>query len=225
MRRVAKVRCMREHRHRKPLLVVVTGGIASGKTAVSDHLASKGVPVIDTDRIAREVVSSGTPGLQAVVEAFTPAVLDEDGNLDRASLRRKVFADDSARRKLEAILHPLIEAEARRRIDQHGNADYVLLVVPLLVETGLFGDADRVVVVDVPESTQIERLMTRDDLSREQAERMLAAQTKRQQRLAAATDIIENDGSLAQLRQRADRLHEDLLTLSRRHRHRSTRNP
>lgn len=216
---------MQEHRHRKPLVVILTGGIASGKTAVSDHLARKGVPVVDTDRIAREVVRTGSPGLQAVVEAFGPAVLDDDGTLDRARLRQQVFSDDSARRQLEAILHPLIESEARQRMDQYGDAAYVLLVVPLLVETGLFGDADRVVVVDVPESTQIERLMTRDQLSHEQAERMLAAQTDRQQRLDAATDIIENDGSLAQLRHQVDRLHEDLLTLSRRRRNRSTRTP
>lgn len=216
---------MKESRHGKPLLVVLTGGIASGKTAVSDQLAGKGVPVIDTDRIAREVVTPGSPGLQAVVKAFGPAVLDDNGNLDRAALRQEVFDDDSARRRLEAILHPLIESEARRCIDQHDNDAYVLLVVPLLIETGLFADADRVVVVDVPASTQIERLMARDDITREQAERMLAAQTDRQQRLAAATDVIENDGSLEQLRQRVDRLHEHLLALSSRRRNRSTRNP
>lgn len=216
---------MKESGHGKPLLVVLTGGIASGKTAVSDRLAGKGVPVIDTDRIAREVVTPGSSGLQAVVKAFGSAVLDDNGNLDRAALRQEVFGDDSARRRLEAILHPLIESEARRRIDQHDDDAYVLLVVPLLIETGLFADADRVVVVDVPASIQIERLMARDDMTPEQAERILAAQTDRQLRLAAATDIIENDGSLDQLRHQVDRLHEHLLALSSRRRNRSTRNP
>lgn len=216
---------MQEHPDTGPLLVALTGGVASGKTAVSDRLARKGVPVIDTDQIAREVVLPGTPGLQAVVEAFGDAVLDRNGNLDRVGLRQRVFGDARARERLEAILHPLIESAARQRIDQHRDAAYVLVVVPLLVETGVFADADRVVVVDVPASTQIERLMARDGMTRKRAEQMIAAQADREQRLAAATDIIDNDGSLDALKQRTDSLHERLLALSRRHRDRSTRRP
>ena len=202
----------------RPLLVALTGGVASGKTRVSDRLGALGAPIVDTDLIAREVVAPGTPGLEAVRRTFGPAVVDENGALDRAALRRVVFADAGARARLERILHPLIEREARRRVADHGDADYVVLVVPLLIESGLFRDADRVVVVDVNESTQLERLRERDGLDRDQALAMMDAQASRQDRLAVATDVIDNNGDLQGLEHRTDALHERLTALSRRRR-------
>lgn len=198
------------------MLVALTGGVASGKTSVSDRLAENGVPVVDTDRIARQVVAPGSAGLKQVTRAFGAEILDASGALDRHSLRERIFARPQQRVKLENILHPLIEKEARRQIARLDDADYVVLVVPLLVESGLFGDADRVVVVDLPESLQVERLLARDGVDRRQAESMLSAQAKRSERLAAATDVIDNSGSLDELMQAADELHRRLSALSRR---------
>ncbi|RFF28244.1 MULTISPECIES: dephospho-CoA kinase [unclassified Wenzhouxiangella] len=208
----------------RPLLVALTGGVASGKTSVSDRLSEKGVPVVDTDLLAREAVAPGSPGLSAVVDAFGPEILDEAGSLDRRALRERIFAHPEQRETLEAILHPLIEREARRQIERHEDADYVVLVVPLLIESGLFKDADRIVVVDVPESVQIERLLERDGVEPEQAEAMLSAQASRSERLAVATDVIDNSGSFDELVQATDELHERLGALSRR-RSRSPRRP
>jgi dephospho-CoA kinase len=188
-----------------PLIVVLTGGIASGKTAASDRFAQLGAPVIDTDRIARDVVEPGSDGLAAVEREFGAAIV-KDGALDRAALRERIFDDADARKRLESILHPRIADEARRRIAEV-DAPYAILVVPLLIESGLFGDADRVLVVDVPEDVQIQRLMERDGIARDRAEAALAAQASRGQRLARADDIIVNTGSLADLAAEVDRLH------------------
>lgn len=208
----------------RPMLVALTGGVASGKTSVSDRLAERGVPVVDTDLIARQLVAPGSEGLARIEEAFGPEVLDDSGALDRRTMRERVFADTRQREKLEAILHPMIENEARRRIARHDDADYVVLVVPLLVESGLFGDADRIVVVDVPRSVQLERLLERDGVERSQAESMLSAQAERSERLAVADDVIDNSGSLDELMQATDELHGRLAALSRR-RPRSPRRP
>lgn len=189
---------------RRSLIIALTGGIASGKTAASDRFAERGAAVIDTDRIAREVVAPGSDGLAAVQAAFGDAIV-VDGELDRSALRRRIFDDPEARKRLEAILHPRIAAEARRRIAAV-SAPYAVLVVPLLVESGLFSDADRVLVVDVPEAVQIERLMARDRMTRAQAESALAAQASREARLARADDVIVNTGSLADLHGEVDRL-------------------
>lgn len=202
--------------HDPPLLVALTGGVASGKTSVSNRLAENGAPVVDTDLIAREVIAPGSDGLDQLVEEFGPEILDDDGTLDRRMMRERIFEQPLQRERLEAVLHPLIEREARRRIAQHQDADYVVLVVPLLVESGLFGDADRVVVVDVPESIQIQRLLERDGIDRAMAESMLSAQATREKRLASADEVIDNSGSLKELRQAIDELHERLTALSRR---------
>lgn len=193
-----------------PLLVALTGGVASGKTRVSDRLAELGVPVIDTDIVARQVVAPGTPGNQRVAEAFGPEIIDKTGALDRRALRERVFASDAQRRKLESILHPLIEQETRRQIAEHDSADYVVVVVPLLVESGVFADADRVIVVDVPEAVQIDRLTKRDGIDNKQALAMLRAQASRQQRLERADYVIDNTGSIDDLQTRVDRLHREL---------------
>lgn len=192
-------------RTKKPMIVALTGGVASGKTAVSDRFAELGVPVIDTDVIAREVVAPGSGGLAAIEAAFGADMITAEGTLDRAALRRKIFEEPGARTRLEDILHPRIAEAARRQLAAL-EAPYAILVVPLLVESGLFSDADRVLVIDVPEALQIERLMQRDGNTRKQAEAMLAAQASREQRLARADDTIENTGTLAELNARVDEL-------------------
>ena len=191
----------------RPMIIALTGGVASGKTAVSERFAELGVPVVDTDLVAREVVAPGSSGLSAVKKKFGPEVIKTDGGLDRAALRRKILEDPHARNRLEAILHPRIAEEAHRRVKAL-NAPYAILVVPLLVESGLFGDADRVLVVDAPENLQLQRLMERDGASRSEAEAMLAAQTSRETRLARADDVVENTGTLQALFRQVDRLDE-----------------
>ncbi len=176
-----------------PLRVGLTGGIASGKSTVADLFARLGVPVIDLDIIARQVVEPGSPGLQAVVAAFGEDLLGPEGGLDRAKLRDRVFENAAARRRLEAILHPRILAETVRQCESAGGP-YQVVVVPLLVESGLTGWVDRVLVVDCPAETQVTRLATRDDATPEQARAILAAQASREARLAVADDVIDNEG-------------------------------
>src|SRR6056297_577924 len=199
--------------NRTTMVIALTGGVASGKTAVSDRFAELGVPVIDTDVIAREVVASGSGGLAAIEAAFGSDMITAEGTLDRPALRRKIFDEPGARTRLEDILHPRIAEQARRQLSTL-QAPYAILVVPLLIESGMFSNADRVLVVDVPEDVQIERLMARDSASREQAEAMLAAQASRDQRLARADDIIENTGTLAELNARVDELDRKYRDLS-----------
>ena len=193
--------------------VGLTGGIASGKTAIANLFATHGVPVIDTDIIAREVVEPGQPALATVVDAFGTGVLAADGRLDRPRLRERIFGDAEARRRLEAILHPAIRAEMERQSRAAGGS-YQVLVIPLLVEGGRQNHINRVLVVDVPEATQIERLVRRDGVSRDQADAALRAQASRDARLAFADDVIENTGDLAALEMRVAKLHGDYLRLA-----------
>lgn len=188
------------------LRIGLTGGIASGKSTVERLFAAHGVPVIDSDVIAREVVAPGTPGLALVRARFGDAVLLEDGSLDRRALRRLVFEDPTARRDLEAIVHPLI----RRAMTEQSAAakgPYQINVIPLLVEGGRRAGIDRVLVVDCPEALQIERVMQRDQVTEPEARAILAAQTSRSARLAAADDVIVNDGDAAALQAQVDALH------------------
>jgi dephospho-CoA kinase len=182
-----------------PLRIGLTGGIASGKSVVADMFAELGVAVIDTDVIAREVVQPGQPALEDIRERFGEAVIDATGNLDRAAMRKAIFSDDNARHDLEAILHPRIGRETRRQADAAGGC-YQLIVVPLLVGSPLAQFVDRVLVVDCQEDTQIRRLLERDAETVEQAERILAAQASREERLAIADDVINNDHSLGHVR-------------------------
>ncbi len=179
----------------------LTGGIASGKSAVADRFAELGVPIIDTDVIARDVVEPGQPALDEIRQRFGERVIDAAGNLDRRHLRQIIFADDGARLDLEAILHPRIGNEVRQ---QAANRDgpYQVIVVPLLVNSALRDFVDRILVVDCSEDTQIERLLARDTETTEQARRILAAQSSRDERLAIADDIIANDGTLNELGER-----------------------
>jgi len=177
-----------------PLRIGLTGGIASGKSTVARLFEAHGVPVIDTDQIARDVVEPGQPALVAVVEAFGTGILAPDGRLDRPALRARVFADAGARQRLEAILHPAIRAELARRSASAGGP-YQVWVIPLLVEGGRIDQVDRVLVVDCPVEMQLERLVARDGGSESSAQAILAAQASREQRLAAADDVIVNDGA------------------------------
>ena len=195
------------------LAVGLTGGIGSGKTAVSDAFARRGVPIIDTDVLARELVSPGQPALAEIVDQFGPACLDAAGRLDRSYLRQAVFADPLLRQRLEAILHPRILQAARDRLTAL-DTPYCLVVIPLLVETRLTDLFHRTLVVDVPEALQVQRVMARDGVDREQAQRILAAQTTRTQRLALADDTIDNSGDLRELDARVAALHNKYLTLA-----------
>jgi len=198
---------------RGPMRIGLTGGIASGKSLVADEFAALGVPVIDTDLLAREVVQPGHPALERVAAEFGAGVLDADGALDRARLRDIVFGDALRRRRLEALLHPAIVEEMERRVAA-STAPYVVLVIPLLVETGFERQVDRVLVVDCPEAVQIERLMARDGENAAGARRMLAAQATRRARLAAADDVIDNAGSREAVRAAVAALHERYLRLA-----------
>jgi dephospho-CoA kinase len=190
--------------------VGLTGGIASGKSTVADMFAALGVPVIDTDVIARDVVAPGTPGLRAVVAAFGPEVLLPDGGLDRRRLRSLVFADPGRRQALESMLHPRI-LERMEELCAASGGPYQLLVIPLLLESGLENRVDRVLVVDCSESVQRERLMVRDGESAAAAGGILAAQLDRQARLAGADDVVTNTGTRDDLRRRVLGLHAAYL--------------
>jgi len=196
------------------LVIALTGGIGAGKSAVADHFAEFGVPVIDADLLAREQVRPGSEGLQEIVRRFGRDVLNADGELDRRRLRRLIFQDPEAKKGLEAILHPRIRTEMRRRIDKI-EAPYVVLVIPLLVENGQKDLADRVLVVDSPEDLQIERVCRRDRQSTEEIQAILQAQCSRAERLAVADDLIRNDGSLQKLREETTELHHHYMLLAR----------
>ena len=193
--------------------IALTGGIASGKSTVAGLFAALGVPVIDTDVIARDVVEPGQPALAQVVEAFGSDVLAPDRRLDRRRLRERIFTDPDARRRLEAILHPAIRAEMERQSGAAGGP-YQVLVIPLLTEGKRRDHVDRVLLVDVPEELQIQRLMWRDGVSHEQAQASLNAQATRAERLAVADDIVRNTGRPGDLRDRVAELHAQYLGLA-----------
>ncbi|WP_435741468.1 dephospho-CoA kinase [Nocardioides sp. SYSU DS0663] len=190
--------------------VGLTGGIASGKSTVSAILAELGAVVIDGDLLAREVVERGTPGLARVVETFGDEVLTADGDLDRPALGAIVFGDEVRRRELEAIVHPLVFERIVELEEGASEDDLVVHDIPLLAESGRASTFDAVVVVDVPTELQLERMLSLRGMTREDAEARIAAQASREQRLAVATHVIENTGSLAQLRDRVLEVHADL---------------
>jgi dephospho-CoA kinase len=196
-------------------VVAVTGGIASGKSAVTRRFQALGVPVHDADVAAREVIEPGTPGLQAVVQAFGTAVLSGDGRLDRPAMRRRVFADESAKRTLEAIIHPRVREWLHdRAMAQHD--PYCLLAIPLLVENmDAYRWVDRVLVVDAPTTAQIARLVLRDGIDAPLAQRMLDQQASRAERLAVADDVIDNSSDEAALDEPVMALHQRYLAQAR----------
>jgi len=194
--------------------VGLTGGIGSGKSTVAECFADHGVPVIDTDVIARQLTAPGSEALDAIFTIFGETLRQSDGTLDRAALRRQVFADAAARHQLEAILHPLI----RQRVEQALatlEAPYALIVIPLLVETGGYRDVlNRILVVDCPEELQIARVTARSGLAQDEVKAILAVQAGRAERLAAADDVILNTATLAALRAEVARLHQRYLALA-----------
>jgi dephospho-CoA kinase len=194
--------------------VGLTGGIASGKSTVTKLFGALGVPIIDTDQVARDIVEPGQPPLERLVERFGPSILTADGHLDRPALRNIVFSDPKARADLEALTHPAIGAavEARSAI---AGGPYQILVIPLLVEKNLGSQLDRVLVVDCGEDLQIKRLQTRDGSTLEQARAILNAQASRTARLKAAHDVITNEGDMSALRDQVTTLHARYLDLAR----------
>lgn len=190
----------------RPLRIGLTGGIASGKSVVADMFAELGAVIIDTDVISREVVMPGQPALDEIRESFGPEVIAADGTLDRPAVRRLIFDDEPLRKELEAILHPRIRDETFRQASEAGG-DYQLIVVPLLAESPLKDYVDRILVVDCDEQIQIDRLVERDGESLEQAQRILAAQAGRKERLAIADDVIDNGHTLDETRRQVQDLH------------------
>lgn len=189
-------------------VVGLTGGIGSGKSTVAELFAALGAEVVDADAIARELTAPGGIALPALLAEFGAEVLAADGALDRVQMRTLAFADSARKARLEAILHPLIRAECEARCAAADDAPYVLLVVPLLVESGAYAKTiDRLLVVDCPEELQILRVVARSGLAREDVLRIMAAQASRTQRLAAADDVLENVGVPSDLRVPVAQLH------------------
>jgi dephospho-CoA kinase len=195
------------------LRIGLTGGIASGKSTVAQRFAELGISVIDADVAARDVVAPGTPGLVQVIERFGPSIVAENGELDRRALRRLIFADPGARQDLETILHPLIRA-AMEHSAETAIGPYVVMAIPLLVESGSRDRVDRILVVDADEAVQVQRVQARDGGSLDQARAILASQAGRAARLTAADDVLLNSGTVTDLRQAVDRLHEKYLRLA-----------
>ena len=195
------------------LTIALTGGIGSGKTQVSDTFSSLGVPVIDTDIISRQLVEPGQPALEQITQSFGQHLLLKSGGLDRAGLRQMIFENSIARQKLQDILHPAIRNEVQRQL-QAITYPYVIIVIPLYVETGQFLQTDRILVVDCPEKVQKDRVVSRDNISPEEFEKILHAQATREQRLAVADDVIVNDADFETLQDKVKKLHEQYLHTS-----------
>ena len=194
--------------------VGLTGGIASGKSTAAKFFGALGIPIIDTDQLARDVVEPGQPPLERLVERFGASILTPDGHLDRPALRDIVFSDPKARADLEALTHPAIGAAVEARSAEVGG-DYQILVIPLLVEKGLGSQLNRVLVVDCDEELQIRRLQARDGSTLEQARAILNAQASRGARLKAAHDVIKNDGDMSTVRDQVAALHPRYLEMAR----------
>ncbi|GAC20227.1 dephospho-CoA kinase [Paraglaciecola arctica BSs20135] len=195
-------------------VVGISGGIGSGKTTVTDLFAKYGIDVIDADVIAREVVEPGTPALEAIVAKFGESVLDQAGSLDRAKLRTLVFEDTEVKNWLNQLLHPAIREQMLLQTQQAKSA-YCLLSVPLLVENKLYQQVDRVVIVDVDEQTQLQRTLLRDKTNEPQIRAIMSAQATRQQRLAVADDVIDNNGKADDLGKQVAQLHQGYLQLAK----------
>jgi dephospho-CoA kinase len=200
----------------RPALVIgITGGIGSGKTTVANFFAALGVPVIDADELARKVVMPGQAAYDAIVQRFGTSILSKSGELDRRRLRERVFSDPESRGQLEEIVHPRVYAEIEKQLNSLTSI-YAVVVVPLLIESGGRSLVDRVLVVDASEDAQIERASQRDETTPDTIKQILAAQLDRQSRLAAADDVIENDGSAQSLELAVNAIHLRYLDLAAR---------
>lgn len=195
------------------LVIGVTGGIGSGKTAATDRFQSHGITVVDADLASRVVVEPGRPALKAIEEHFGPEVIAADGCLDRRALREIVFANPNERKWLEQLTHPLIGQEIVSQI-QNSQSPYTILASPLLLESSQHQMAQRVLVIDVPEEIQVSRTVTRDDTTEEGVKAIIAAQMKRDDRLAKADDVIINDQDLQHLHTQVDALHQTYLDMA-----------
>lgn len=196
------------------LVIGVTGGIGSGKTAVTDFFAAQGITIVDADLAARVVVEPGRPALERIAERHGSDILDANGNLDRRMLREIIFKDDSERVWLEQLLHPLIRDQILLELEQSQSA-YTIMVSPLLVETDQHVLTHRILVVDVPVELQIERTMARDTMTEEQTRAIIQKQASREQRLTKADDVVDNSGSVEQLHQQLEQFHQTYLGLAK----------
>ena len=196
----------------KPWILGLTGGIGSGKSAVAEQFASLGVHMVDADQAARWVVEPGRPALRQIAQHFGDGVLLPTGELNRAALRERIFADPAERQWLERLLHPLIRSEIADHLAR-ADSPYAIMVSPLLIESGQYRTVDRVLVVDVPEVLQIARTVARDQASEEQVRAILKVQAAREERLRRADDVLVNDRDLSWLRSEVERLHHFYLQL------------
>ena len=206
---------MTTDKNRPALLIGLTGGIGSGKTTVANLFGERGVPLIDTDLIAHQLTAPHGAAIPEIRRAFGDQVIAADGSLDRAAMRALAFSDPAVRKRLEAILHPMIRQQTDLQIAQAAAAPYAIVVIPLLVEGGNPHERfDRILVVDCPVEVQIERVKKRSQLAHEQVMAIIAAQASREQRLAAADDVVDNGGNPASLSDRVDALHVCFLELA-----------
>jgi dephospho-CoA kinase len=203
---------MQDSTQNSKFIVGLTGGIGSGKSTVSEIFHDQGIQVIDADTIARDLVIPDTPCFKAIVEHFGEDVLETNGTLNRAYLRELIFNDDSQKKWLESLLHPAIREEIDRQISESKSA-YIILSVPLLIESDQYDFVDRVLVIDVPEKTQLERIKARDASSEKLIREIMASQVSRERRLAVADDTLDNSGSQDTLRQQVLLLHEHYLQI------------
>ena len=204
---------MTDSKNSKRLIIGLTGGIGSGKTAATDLFAAQGIDIVDADIVARQVVTPGAPALESIKAEFGDEYIDAEGQLNRAKLRALVFSDESAKHKLNAIMQPAIRTELLDQLNQ-AKSQYVILSAPLLLENGLESYCQRVLVVDVPEALQVQRATNRDSVNEEQIKSIISSQIDRPTRLTKADDVIDNSGSLSELKIQVNQLHKKYLTLA-----------
>ncbi len=194
-------------------VVGLTGGIGSGKTTVANLFSRQGIEIIDADEISRTLVKTGSPVLEAIIKHFGSSITDAEGNLDRKQLRELVFADNAEKEWLENLLHPLVRQEIQRQVAA-SSSQYVIIVVPLLLESENYSDVDRILVIDVTEDVQLERIKKRDGSSETLARSIMDAQMKRERRLESADDVISNNSGIDSLEKQVKNLHNQYLQLS-----------
>lgn len=195
-------------------IVGLTGGIGSGKSAATDYFQELGIDIVDADLIARTVVQPGTSTLEQITQHFGSKILQENGELDRAALRQRIFSSSDEKQWLEGLLHPLIRETIEQKL-LAATSPYVILSAPLLIEGGLYKRCNRTLIIDVPETLQVERTRARDNNTDEQVQRIIQSQTSREQRLKAADDVINNSGTLSDLKRQVSTLNKQYLEYAR----------
>ena len=195
------------------MIVGLTGGIGSGKSAAANFFQNEGITVIDADGLSREVIEEGTPGFVSIVEYFGSKIIDSDGSINRAQLRKEVFDDDKKKKLLESIIHPLVRELMEKKIAA-SKSPYSIIMVPLIFETNSMGNYNRILVIDCDPKLQLERAMLRDNNSKAQIEKIMGSQCSREERISIANDIIPNNDSLENLKIRSIAMHKFYLGLS-----------